>query len=575
MKNDPAIFDHALFLKTLTNSPGIYRMLNATSDVIYVGKARHLKKRVSSYFTNKLESRKTEQLVSRICHIEITVTRTEADALLLEASLIKELQPKYNVLLRDDKSYPYIYVTTHQTFPRLILHRGARHKKGEYFGPYPSAYAARQTIYLLQKIFQIRQCEDSYFSNRSRPCLQYQIKRCTAPCVNLIEEKTYKQDIDYVVKFLKGKNHDLIDDQVLQMEQASAKKDYEQAAMYRDRIEHLRQISEQQFITGSDVDLDIVTAVQEGNVCCVTVFNIRNGHNLGNKSFFPKIPAGLEVQESMAAFLSQYYLRHAIPKEIIIEPDIDERDWLENALTQQSKHVVSIKKQVRSHRKKWQKMARVNAQTQLQARLSSREGVAERLSVLQEQLSLAEIPQRIECFDVSHSSGEATVASCVVFDQEGPKKSAYRKFNIDGVTPGDDYAAMHQAIHRRFKRLKLEEAVMPDLLLIDGGKGQVTQAVNVLEELQIDQVTVIGVAKGVTRKPGFETLIDATGREFVLKPDSPALHLIQQVRDEAHRFAITSHRKRRQKSRNTSTLESLVGVGPKRRKTLLNQFGGL
>jgi excinuclease ABC subunit C len=571
-------FDYKAFLKTLTTRPGVYRMLDAEGTVIYVGKAKNLKRRVSSYFSRHDSSPKTRSMVSRIHSIEIAVTNTENEALLLENNLIKALRPRYNILLRDDKSYPYIYLSDDE-FPRLSLHRGRRSKKGRYFGPYPSAAAVRESLNLLQKLFPVRQCEESFYRNRQRPCLQYQIKRCSGPCVELIDRESYREDVRHAVMFLEGKDNAIIDELVRKMEAASAALDFERAARYRDQIANLRRVQEKQFVMGGGGDLDVIAVALKDGVGCVQVFFIRNGRNLGNKSYFPQHTAEADSAEILAAFISQYYLggsEHPIPGEILISEHLPEQALLEQVLSEQAERKVSLSDRLRGDRARWLQLARTNAEQALSSHLATRQNIINRFEALREALGLDELPQRIECFDISHTMGEATVASCVVFDTNGAVKSDYRRFNIEGITPGDDYAAMEQALTRRFKRLKEGEGKYPDILLIDGGKGQLRQAEKVLEELQVIGVILIGVAKGPTRKPGLEQLIlSGHSTPIILPPDSPALHLIQQVRDEAHRFAITGHRQRRAKARRTSSLEGIPGLGPKRRQQLLRQFGGL
>ncbi len=572
---EAAPFDPASFLRTLTHRPGVYRMLGGAGEVLYVGKAKNLKKRVASYFRSNVSSARIRSMVSQIHNIEVTVTRTEAEALLLESNLIKEHRPRYNVLLRDDKSYPYILVTDH-AFPRLTFHRGARKPGGRYFGPYPSAGAVRETLNLLQKLFLVRQCEDSFFQNRSRPCLQYQIRRCTAPCVGLVNEATYRQDVEHAVQFLEGKSEAVIRDLVVRMEQASERLAFEEAARYRDQITRLRQISEQQYISGAGGDVDIIACHQASGQACVQVFFVRGGHHLGNKALFPSVPEDTSAEELISAFLAQYYLSREVPAEIILSHVPEDAELLTEVLGERRGRAVSLSWNVRGERARWLEMAERNAELALRTRLASRAGMRERLEALAEALDLDELPSRMECFDISHTQGELTVASCVVFDAEGPVKSDYRRFNIEGITPGDDYAAMRQALQRRYTRLKEGEGRLPDVLFIDGGKGQVRQALEVLEELQVQGVSVVGVAKGADRKPGLETLVlSDSERPTILPPGSSALHLIQQIRDEAHRFAITGHRQRRAKARTASPLEQIPGMGPKRRQQLLKHFGGL
>ncbi|MEW8656713.1 MAG: excinuclease ABC subunit UvrC [Candidatus Thiodiazotropha endolucinida] len=568
-------FDHTAFLKTLTTRPGVYRMVNAEGNVLYVGKARNLKKRVSSYFTRSL-NRRIQIMVGQIAQIEVIVTHTEAEALLLENHLIKSLKPKYNVLLRDDKSYPYIYLSTDHTYPALSFRRGARRGKGRYFGPYPSAGSTRETLQVLQKLFPVRQCEESFFRNRSRACLQYQIKRCSGPCVGLISPQAYGEDVQHAVLFLEGKTSQVVDELVAWMERASGNLDFEQAAIYRDQIKHLRRIQERQYVSGEGGDLDIVALAKRGGSACIQVFYIRSGRNLGNKSFYPSVPRDATDETILQAFVSQYYLEKPVPNEIILNHRLAEKGLLEEVLSQQAERRVRISSRVRGERARWLKMAQGNAELALQARLSAQAGMEERLQALQQALQLPAIPERMECFDISHTRGESTVASCVVFNEQGPLKSDYRRFNIEDITPGDDYAAMAQALERRYRRVKKGEVALPDILFIDGGKGQIGAVHERLQDLGISGLTLVGVAKGADRKVGQEQLF-LLGRRapFILPADSPALHLIQQIRDEAHRFAITAHRQRRSKSRNRSVLEQIPGIGPKRRQRLMKQFGGL
>ena len=574
MDGGTSSFDARDFLRTLTARPGVYRMFAADGEVLYVGKARNLKKRVSSYFRSGGLSAKTQALMAQTASVEVTVTHTESEALLLENNLIKEIQPRYNILLRDDKSYPYIFLSG-DTYPRLSLHRGARKAKGRYFGPYPNALAVRESLHLLQKVFRVRQCEDSFFANRSRPCLQYQIKRCTAPCVQAITPDLYAEDVRHTIQFLEGKNTEIVDELAQRMEQAAAALDYETAARYRDQIVSLRRVQERQYVSGERGDLDIIAAAEAGGMACIQVFYIRAGRNLGNKTFFPRIPSEANIEEVLAAFLEQHYLGRETPTELLVNAAITDADWLEQVLSEQSGHRVVITTRVRGERARWLEMAGRNAQLALKARLASRSGMTQRFEALQKALGLDEPVTRMECFDISHTRGEATVASCVVFDQEGPVKSSYRRFNIEGIEPGDDYAAIAQALLRRYTRIKEGEGVLPDLLLIDGGKGQVAAAARVLEELQLNELPLLGIAKGPERRPGWEVLHRPDGSELQLAADAPALHLIQQIRDEAHRFAITAHRQRRARSRTESPLEAIPGIGPKRRQQLLRQFGGL
>jgi len=579
-QRDDTPFDPKAFLETLTTRPGVYRMFDAEGTVIYVGKARNLKKRVSSYFTRSDVSPKTRVLVAQIHHIEVTVTRTEGEALLLENNLIKQLRPRYNVLLRDDKSYPYIMVSDGD-YPRVTFHRGRRREKGCYFGPYPSAGGVRESLSLLQKLFQVRQCEDSFFKNRTRPCLQYQIKRCTGPCVGLIDEERYAEDVRHTVMLLEGQRNEVIDELARRMDEASGVLDFELAARYRDQIANLRRVQERQYVSGEGGDLDVIAAAYEAGVGCVQVFSIRGGLNLGNKTYFLRNTGESDRAEVLSAFIPQYYLAgegngRTIPNNLLVNDQPHDSDVIEEVLSEQAGYKVAIQSRVRGDRARWLEMAENNVEQALASHLASKASLMNRFEALQDALGLDALPERIECFDISHTMGEATVASCVVFDTNGAVKSDYRRFNIENIEPGDDYAAMHQALTRRYKRLKEGEGKYPDILLIDGGRGQVTQAEQVLEELQVEEVLIVGVAKGPSRRPGLEQLILSDQKAPIILPaDSPALHLIQQVRDEAHRFAITGHRQRRGKARRTSSLEGIPGLGPKRRQQLLRQFGGL
>ncbi|MEZ5479159.1 MAG: excinuclease ABC subunit UvrC [Thiolinea sp.] len=570
-------FDPRDFLKTVPHQPGVYRMLDEQGRILYVGKAKDLRNRVSSYFRSHIANSRTYALVKQIRGVEITVTHTEAEALLLENNLIKQHKPRYNILLKDGKGYPYIYISTQQDYPRIQFYRGSRRRAGQFFGPYPSAGAVRQTLHLMKKLFRARQCEDSYFANRSRPCLEYQIRRCSAPCVGLVSRADYRESIEHAIQFLQGRSQDVIDDLVGKMEAAALQLNFEKAAEYRDLIENLRQISQQQYVSGGNGNVDVVALHQDSGLASVQVFTIRNGNNLGNRNFFPELPdEEVEAAEVMNSFLAQYYLSHDIPGEILVSVLPEEPDVLEEMLTLKQQRKVSVSQPKRGERVKWLEMARKNAEQALAMRLLSKAGMQERLFALQDVLELDSPPMRMECFDISHTMGEATVASCVVFDANGPLKSEYRRFNISGIQGGDDYAAMKQALTRRFRRATGQDGKLPDILFIDGGKGQVAQALDVLNELEISSVEVVGVAKGEGRKPGLETLIvEQNSGRLSLPEHSRALHLIQQIRDEAHRFAITGHRARRQKARTRSALEEIPGLGAKRRQVLLQQFGGL
>ncbi|MFZ0219658.1 MAG: excinuclease ABC subunit UvrC [Candidatus Aquirickettsiella sp.] len=566
-------------LAFISQSPGVYLFLNAEHQVLYVGKARHLKKRVSSYFRGQQSSR-VAVLMRQVTAIETTSTETENQALLLESNLIKQLKPRYNILLRDDKSYPYIILSQHQSYPRLAFYRGARIKEYRYFGPFPSILAVRETLNLLQKLFRIRSCKDSFFRNRTRPCLQYQIKRCTAPCVGLITAENYQRDVMNTILFLQGKNQTVIDDIAEQMELAAQQLDYETAARLRDQIAALREIQQKQVITIGQGNLDIIGLAQQTSHYVLYVMNVRHGRLLGGKAFFPDVPLEHKATEVLSAFMGQFYLQteisHTIPEQIILPLKIAEQAWLMATLSERSGHKVKLLNKPGSEKKHWLALANENAQQTLTAHLSDKLAFYKQLECLQMALQLDNAPQRLECFDISHTQGEATVASCVVFDDLGPRKMDYRRFNIEDITPGDDYAAMRQALMRRYKHLKNEEKNLPDILLIDGGKGQLKQAEQVLETLQITGILVIGVAKGPGRKSGLESLyLPSRVQAIRLPADSLALQAILTIRDEAHRFAITGHRGRRAKKRRTSALEDIPGIGAKRRRELLRQFGGL
>ncbi len=625
VKNPNQSFDNVSFLKTVPHKPGVYLMLSADKKILYVGKAKDLKNRVSSYFRDNIANSRTFSMVKQICDVQVTITASEAEALLLESNLIKKHQPRYNVLLKDNKSYPNIYLSKDK-FPRLSFHRGAKKGKGQYFGPYPSANAVRETLVLLQKLFQVRQCENSYYRNRSRPCLQYQIKRCTAPCTKEITEKDYLKGVSHTVNFLKGKSQQVIDELVIQMDQSSVNLEFEQAASYRDTIEQLRQITQQQSISnGGQSNVDVIAIQLASNVASVQVLTIRKGNNLGNKNFFPKLPKvyrdsdhealdgelinsaemfessslgdeHINTEESvLSSFLAQYYMSHEIPNEILLSHIPQDSIVLEDMLTLKAERKVALSYRLRGDRVRWVDMAMRNAKHALGTHLASKAGIQKRVLALQEELNLNYIPARMECFDISHTMGEATVASCVVFGLEGPIKTEYRRYNINDIVGGDDYAAMRQVLQRRFKKVvdrnnhddnhkndsdSQGESKIPDILFIDGGKGQVTQAVEVLSELQITGVDIIGVTKGEGRRQDMDklTILSETSEskeDLFLPSYSSALHLIQQIRDEAHRFAISGHRQRRQKTRNTSPLEGIEGLGPKRRQDLLKQFGGI
>ncbi len=564
------------FLKNLTKRPGIYKMLNNQGEIIYIGKAKNLKNRVYSYFRATTASPKQQAMVVKITSIEVTVTNTEGEALLLESQQIKRYKPRYNICLRDDKSYPYLYISSQHDYPQITFHRGAKKKKGKYFGPYPSAGAVKETLKLLQKIFPVRQCEDSYYNNRTRPCLQFQIERCTAPCVDLIDKENYAEDLNNTILFLQGKGHLLIDQLIDKMEAASKKLEFERAVTYRDQIARLRTILEKHFVHGEKGDVDIIACSSKAGIASVQVFFIRNGQNLGNKVFFPKVTSDYTPPTILQAFIPQYYLERQVPYELIVSHTFEEIALLVEVLSKKNDHSVIISNNVRGERLKWLQMAQMNAENSLLSKLADKQGLYARYLNLQEELRCAELPKRLECFDISHTQGDQTVASCVVFDLEGPVKSAYRRFNIENITPGDDYAAMYQAVYRRFKRLKKGEHLTPDILFIDGGKGQVSEAQKALAEVEVNNVMIVGVSKGSDRKAGMEKIILVEQNQPInISTGASALLLIQHIRDEAHRFAITGHRQRRAKVKKQSILESIAGMGPKRRQILLKQFGGL
>ena len=576
------------FLKKLTSKPGVYKMYDAEGGILYVGKASNLKKRVSSYFTKQSTSAKTRSLVSQIESIQVSITRSETEALLLESSLIKSLRPKYNVLLRDDKSYPYLHVSKHQDFPRIEIMRSKKKpSKGLFFGPYPSASSVKGTLNAIQKVFQIRNCSDSYFKARKRPCLQYQIKRCSAPCTSYISSSEYKQNIQDAIKFLEGDSQDILKSLESRMEQSVAALEFEQAAQLRDQIKNLRMVQEQQSMVHLRGDADVIVIEARHGFACVQCVTIREGQVLANQSFFPQMPKIVFDddenyydqlwQEVFYAFIQHQYVEvtERIPKTLITNHRIDDKSALEQTLSALKESKCTIQTRPRGIKARWLDFALNNLRLSIDDKLSSEALIGQRYEALESFLNLSEPINRMECFDISHTQGTQTVASCVVFDRDGPNKQAYRKYNISGITPGDDYAAMKQVLYRRFKR-GIQENNCPDVLIIDGGKGQVGMAQQVLDELQVSSVKLLGIAKGPKRKAGFEQLILAHQQQEVsLPPDSKALHLLQHIRDEAHRFAITFHRQKRKKAGLDSTLESIPGVGAKRRKALLIRFGGL
>lgn len=568
-------------VNTIPNLPGVYQMLDVKGQVLYVGKAKALQKRVASYFTKKDDPSKTRALAEKICDIRYIVTENETDALLLECELIKKENPKYNILLRDDKSYPYVFVKTSHDFPKLSLYRGKTRKDGKLFGPFTNVYAVKETITFLQKLFKLRTCTDSSFKNRSRPCLEFQINRCSAPCVNYISSEDYAKDVNAAMRFLQGKSDELINELNQKMMAASNDMNYELAASLRDQIVWLREVQKGKTLSHEGGHADVLgVSIQKGHAC-VYLLVIREGQLLSTHAFFPSLPEMVAGSQGngralvLEAFIKQYYGDNPslLPSELICPPLMDNE--LANTLANLREGRLKLLQSPRGLKQKWQVLANSNAENALTNHLNEKFTEAVRLAQLQNMLGL-DVITRIECFDISHTGGEATVASCVVFDEKGAARKQYRQFNIKGITGGDDYAAMEQAITRRYQRLLKEEKPLPEVLLIDGGKGQINKAMKVMKDLAINSIKIVGVAKGPSRKPGFETLLLADeNREFVLDDDSPTLHYIQHIRDEAHRFAITSHRKKRENRRVVSTLEQIAGVGEKRRQTLLTYFGGM
>ncbi len=571
-------FDSENFLKSLTTKSGVYRMFDSKGQTLYVGKAKNLRSRVTSYFRAKGLQTKTMAMVAKIADIEITVTASEMEALLLEQNLIKAQRPPYNISLRDDKSYPFVHITGHPEFPQLRFHRGSKGKTGEYFGPYPSAASVRDSLNLLQKLFLVRQCDDNFFRNRSRPCLQYQIQRCSAPCVGHITADEYQQDVQLATLFLQGKSANVLKVFQDKMEKAAEALEFEKAARYRDQISHLRRIQERQYVHGAKGDVDVFALAEDSGRCCVQALFVRNGQVLGQKSHYVSNELAIDRAALLHAFLSQYYLTgdHFDPPSTVLVSDYnDDFGVLQRALEERADRKIHLSKAFRGQRARWVGLAADNAAVNLQARGAARSQMNTRFADLQSALSLASPPRRLECFDISHTMGEATVASCVVFDESGPLGSDYRRFNVTDIVGGDDYAAMEQALTRRYKRLKDGEGQLPDLLVIDGGLGQVNRALQVLGALQLDhEVGVLGIAKGPDRKAGLERFFLGSVAVHI-DGHSPAAHLLQHIRDEAHRFAITGHRQRRAKARNQSLLEGIAGVGAKKRRQLLLHFGSI
>jgi len=571
-----SVFDPKPILSSLPGLPGVYRFLSAKGDVLYVGKAIDLKRRVSSYFQKNDQSPRIKLMLTQVADIQTTVVRSEGEALILENNLIKALAPRYNILFRDDKSYPYLVLTGH-AYPRLAYYRGALDKQNQYFGPFPSGYAVRESIQLLQKVFKLRTCEDSVFEHRARPCLLFQIKRCSGPCTGEISAEDYKRDLNHAAQFLQGKTHDLLNALDEKMRDAAAAWQFESAAAYRDQIQSLAKVQEKQFVSSnaSETDVDIVACAAEEGMVCVNLVMVRGGRHVGDKSLFPSHGEDYEVQSALEAFLAQHYLDRSIPP-VIVCNGTDEFGILAELLAAQAGRKIALVTNPIAERRVWLEMALKNARLAISQRLSLESTQLGRIQALQEALNLPDSAQRIECFDISHTMGEATVASCVVYDKLGMQPKEYRHYNVNGITPGDDYAAMRQVLTRRYEKIAAGEGVAPDVILIDGGKGQISVAVEVIEEVGLQDALLVGVAKGETRKPGLEQLvIPSTGQVLHLPRDSAALHLIQTIRDEAHRFAITGHRARRGKARVSSSLEEIDGIGAKRRQKLLTRFGGL
>lgn len=571
-----APFDPKSFLGSLPTRPGVYRMLDAKSEILYVGKARSLRSRVASYFQPSNVHPKVQALIAKTARMEVTITNSDTEALLLEFNLIKKHRPRFNVVLRDDKSFPFLHLMTDHAFPRLGMYRGSRKEAGRFFGPYPSAGALRETLLQLQKLFRLRNCDETYFANRSRPCLQYQIGRCTAPCVGLISAEQYGRDVATTVKVLEGRNDEVNQDLARRMEEAAERLQFEEAAKLRDQLANLKAVQAQQIVTtGVRHDADVIALESVNGEYCVALMFVRAGRSLGHTTFFPKAPFA-EPAEVLSAFVSQYYLERESPQEIIVDRKFEEMALLEATLSERSSHHVRIASSVRGIRARWVDMMRRNAEQALKMRGLARAGIEFGLEELGKVLGMSSAPNRIECFDISHTGGTDTVASCVVFGPDGPQKSDYRRFNISGIQAGDDYAAMYQALSRRYKRIRDGEFGAPDVLLIDGGKGQLAEATKVLQELGVAGIALVGVAKGVDRRVGQEQLfLLGANTPTILAPDSHALHLIQRVRDEAHRFAIAGHRRKRAKRHSQSILETIPGLGPVKRRELLKQFGGM
>lgn len=573
-------FDGRAFLRDCSTHPGVYRMLDADGEVLYVGKARNLQARLSSYFQNRVDSAKTRALVARIQGVDTTVTGSEAEALLLEQAQIKKLRPPYNILLRDDKSYPFIRLSVDQDWPRIGFHRGSRQGGARYFGPYPNSGAVRETLNLVEKVFKLRNCSDSYFLNRDRPCLQHQIGRCTAPCVGRVSPEDYRRQVDMAVAFLEGRDQELTRELEQRMDAAAEALDYETAAQLRDQISSIRAVQQKQYVDTEAGDVDVVACRVRHGVAVVEVLFVRGGHVLGNRAHVPSGEGEITESAVLEAFLPQYYLGDnpvSAPPEVIVDRELEGLDALRQAVAEHQGRQVRFTARVRGQRRRWQELTERNVEESLNRQLAARESLEKRFAALNRLLECEDDPaNRIECFDISHTGGEKPVASCVVFQGDGPAKNEYRRFNVSPPAEGDDYAALAEAVRRRYRRIVRESGRLPDLVLIDGGKGQISRIRSVLEELELgEHVLLLGISKGPARKPGLEVLHRASGREIAPASDDPGLHLLQQIRDEAHRFAITGHRQRRGKASQNSTLEDIPGVGAGRRQALLRHFGGL
>lgn len=570
-------FDYSDFLKTLPSKPGVYQMIDSAKKIIYVGKAKNLKRRVSSYFQKKAEHPKTELMISRIADINIIITSSENEALILEQNLIKELRPRYNILLRDDKSYPYIVLPEDQTFPRLYSYRGARRKDSRYFGPFTSGSAVKESVQFLQKTFQIRHCTDSFFTNRSRPCLQYEIKRCSAPCVGYISQEAYQAQVDKARLFLQGKNQSLLKTVATEMERAATDLNFELAAQLRDQLNKLRQVQEQQHVYGKEGEYDVLAIIAQDDKTIISVLSVRGGKVIGNQNYFPRVPTGSSANETVAAFISQYYLHsNSVPQNILVNILPEDTDWLISVLSEQAQHKIHILQPKRGNKMQWLDMATRNAQHTLTTALQQENIQQLRLHTLQQQLQRVDPIERMECFDISHHQGTATVASCVIYNSEGFARNDYRRFNIKDVPAGDDYAALRQAIKRRYQRILVEQLPLPNIVIIDGGRGQLQQAIDIFTELKIEHVMLLSISKGPGRKAEYDQLwcvVDGKPQELML--EGAARLLIQAIRDEAHRFAITGHKKQKLKRQKESILESIAGVGRKRQRDLLKWFGGV